>query len=205
MRLAFHLMLALSFDVSVVVPAVAQGTWSVVVGAGAAGFGGGSEVIDPPPGEPTQYKPTPTTRLDLGIARELGRGGVAFNVSYAKAGLGGYGGIVNVSFAPILTLYDLRVLGSYAIAAIGEGSLRLGIGPMLQVWSGDAVASTQTRFGGAVALTVTVPISHRMGLLVSGSLGVSSSPFDQQTLDNSGLEALTTWTRELGIGVRLSL
>ena len=205
MRRALRLMLLLTITVGVATPAVAQGPWSVFVGAGAAGFGGGADALDPPPGEPTQYKPTPTTRLHAGLAREIGRGAITFDASYARSGLGGYGGTINVAFSPTLTLYDLRLLGSYSIARLGDGSLRVGVGPMLQLWSGAAVSRTQTRLGGAASVTVQVPMSRSIGLLVSGSLGVSSSPFDQRTLDNLGLEALTTWTRELGVGVRLSL
>jgi len=198
-------MLVLSLALAAAAPAFAQGSWSVFVGGGAAGFGGGSEALDPPPGEPTHYKPTPTTRLHAGVAREFGRSGIAFDASYARAGLGGYGGYVNVAFSPVFTLYDLRLLASYAFARLGDGSIRFGVGPMLQIWSGDALASTQTRLGGVAAVTAIVPISRCIGLLVSGSMGVTSSPFDRDTRDNLGLEALATWTRELGVGIRLSL
>ena len=205
MRLATCLMLVLLLAIGITLPVSAQGAWSVFAGGGAAGFGGGSKVLEPAPGDPTQFKPSPTTRLHAGVTREFGRGGITLDAAYSKSGLGGYGGTVNFVFSPVLTLYDLRLLGSYAIARLGEGSLRVGVGPMLQIWSGDAVASTQTRLGGAASLTAVIPVTRSFGLIVSGSLGVTSSPFDQETLDISGLEALTSWTRELGVGVRLSL
>jgi hypothetical protein len=189
----------------IAVPAFAQAPWTVLAGVGAAGFSGGSEALDPPPGEPTHYKPAPTTRLHFGVTREFGRGGITLDASYAKAGLGGYGGNINFTFSPVLTLYDLRLLGGLAVARIGEGSIRLGAGPMLQIWSGDALLSTQTRLGGVVALSIVVPATRTLGLLLSGSLGVTSSPFDQSTLSESNLAGLATWTRELAVGVRLSL
>ena len=185
-------------------PVLAQEPWSVFVAGAAVGFGGGSEALDPPPGEPTQYKPTPTIRLHLGLTREFGRGGITFDASYGKSGLGGYHGTINFSITPALTVYDLRLLASYSIAAIGQGTLRLGAGPMLQIWSGNAVSDTQGRMGAATALTAAVPISRRVGVLISASLGVAASPFDPQTLEANALQAVTTWTRELGVGARFS-
>jgi len=154
-----------------------------------------------------QFKPTPTTRLHFGAARTLGRGGVALDVSYAKAGLGGYADGTSYGLNPALTLYDVRLLASYEILTLGQATwVRLAVGPMLQVWSGDAIIDTQTRLGGAVAITMGVPISRSVGVIVSGSLGVAGSPFDAETLSNVGLfEPVTTWTRELVVGVHLSL
>jgi len=77
---------------------------------------------------------------------------------------------------------------------------------MLQVWSGDAILDTQTRLGGAGALTLAVPINGNIGLLVTGSLGLAGSPFDAGLLESAGgFEPANVWTRELGVGVRLSL
>ena len=106
-----------------------------------------------------------------------------------------------------MTLYDIRLLASYEIRTLGQATwVRLAVGPMLQVWSGDAIIDTQTRLGGAAAITMGVPISRSVGVIVSGSLGVAGSPFDAETLSNVGLfEPVTTWTRELAVGVRLSL
>lgn len=205
MRLAYRLALVAAFLV-LTAPAIAQDPWSVFVGAGAVGFGGASQVTTPPLlGEATQYKPAPTTRLHLGVARSFGKGGITFDAAYAKSGLGAYTESAHVSFSPALTLYDLRLLGSYAIAAIGQGSLKVGIGPMLQLWSGEAITNTQTRLGAAASATLSAPLSRRFGVLVAASMGVAASPFDQQTLDDNGLEAATAWTRELGVALQFRL
>ena len=76
-------------------------------------------------------------------------------MSYAKAGLGGYADGTSYSLNPALTLYDVRLLASYEILTLGQATpVRLAVGPMLQVWSGDAIIDTQTRLGGAAAITM---------------------------------------------------
>jgi len=187
-------------------PAVAQGPWSVFVGGGAAGFGGAStpgtdEDIE------VQFKPTPTTRFHAGVAREFGRAGLTLDVSYAKAGLGGYTEGASYALNPGMTLWDFRLLVGYQVARLGEASsIRVALGPMLQSWSGEAIIDSRTNLGAAAAITVIAPISRSIGLLVSGSLGVAGSPFAQETLDDFGAaEPASVWTRELGVGVRLSL
>lgn len=205
MRLAPHMLILLLVS-GFVSPAFAQGPWSVFVGGGAAGFGGAStpgtsEDID------VQFKPTPTTRFHVGVAREFGRGGVTLDASYAKAGLGGYTDGGSYALNPGMTLWDFRLLVSYEILKLGAASsLRVAVGPMLQSWSGEAIIDSRTNLGAAAAVTVIAPISKSVGLLVSGSLGVAASPFAQETLDDFGpAEPASIWTRELGVGVRLSL
>jgi hypothetical protein len=187
-------------------PAAAQGPWSIFVGGGAAGFGGASTLPGDEPGATAQIKPSPTTRFHAGMAHSFGRAGVAFDLAYSKSGLGGYGDGGSYSLSPALTLYDLRLLFNYRIAGFDHSSLNVALGPMLQVWSGDAILDTQTRPGGVAALTLAVPISGRIGLLVTGSLGVAGSPFDAGLLESAGgFEPANVWTRELGVGLRLSL
>ena len=207
MRYAHPLLLLAVLMAGTALPAQAQGPWSVFVGGGAAGFGGASKPAAGEEGDVQQFKPTPTTRLHLGVARTLGPGGIALDVSYAKAGLGGYADGTSYSLNPALTLYDVRLLASYEVLTLGPATpVRLAVGPMLQVWSGDAIIDTQTRLGGAATITMGVPISGSVGVIVSGSLGVAGSPFDAETLSSAGLfEPVTTWTRELAVGLRLSL
>jgi hypothetical protein len=184
-------------------PAVAQGPWSIFVAGGAAGFGGASSPTDPA-GDIAQYKPGATTRFHLGAARAFGRVSVAIDASYAKAGLSATSDGFQAVLSPAITLYDFRLTANYELARMGTGTtLLVGLGPMLQVWSGDAIVGTQTRPGAAAALTLNVPISRRFGLFTTGSLGVAGSAFDQETLDLvGGFEPAATWTRELAVGIR---
>jgi len=184
-------------------PAVAQGPWSIFLAGGAAGFGGTSSPTAPP-GDITQYKPGATTRFHLGAARAFGRVSVTIDAAYAKAALNASTDGYRVAFSPGFTLYDVRLLANYELARMGTGTtLLVGLGPMLQIWSGDAVIGTQTRLGAATALTLNVPISKRFGLFTTGSLGVAGSAFDQETLDLAGgFEPVATWTRELAVGIR---
>ena len=206
MRLATRLVVIALLAAGIVSPALAQGPWSVFLGGGAAGFGGASS-----PGangnEQIQFKPTPTTRLHVGVAREFGRGGLTLDAAYAKAGLGGYFSGSSYALNPAVTLWDLRLLASYELVKFGESSsIRVAMGPMLQSWSGDAIVDTKTNLGGAAAVTLVAPISKKIGLLVTGSMGVASSPFAQETLDDFGdAEPAAVWTRELSVGLRLSL
>jgi hypothetical protein len=205
-RLASRLLLVMLFAGGMVVPAAAQGHWSVFAGGGAAGFGGASTSAQDEAGETAQIKPSPTTRFHMGAARSFGRAGAVFGLAYSKSGLGGYGDGGSYSLSPALTLYDLRLLFSYRVAGLDHSSLIVALGPMLQVWSGDAILDTQARLGGVAALTLAVPISGSIGLLVTGSLGVAGSPFDAVLLESAGgFETANVWTRELGVGVRLSL
>jgi hypothetical protein len=186
-------------------PAVAQGPWSVFVAGGAAGFGGASQAVPDVEGDVNQFKPAPTTRLHLGVARTFGRAGVAIDGSYAKAGLGAYGGSQTLVIAPAITLYEVRALASYALATLGQSTvLRLSAGPMLQVWSGDAIIDTQTRFGAAAVLAVAVPMTKHLGLIVSGGLSVADSPFLPEGLEGLPVvyEPTAIWTRELAVGLR---
>jgi hypothetical protein len=106
-----------------------------------------------------------------------------------------------------MTLWDIRLLASYELVKLGESaSLRVAGGPMLQAWSGEAIIDTKANLGAAAAITLVAPISGKIGLLVTGSLAVASSPFSQETLDDFGdAEPTAVWTRELGVGVRFSL
>ncbi len=187
-------------------PAVAQSPWSIFVAGGAAGFGGASRATDDL-SEITQYKPGATTRFHLGAVRSFGRVAVALDASYAKAALNADGDGAWVGLNPAFTLYDLRLLVNYEIARIGtEATLQVGLGPMLQIWSGRAVNSTLARIGAAAAITLVAPISRRFALFTSGSVGVAGSPFDQASLDEVGLFVQTnTWTRELLVGLRYGL
>jgi hypothetical protein len=188
-------------------PLAAQGPWSVFVGGGAAGFGGATEATGPvPDGDIAHYKPAPTTRLHLGFSRQFGRPGVLLDVSYAKAGLGGYLDGNSLSFNPALTLYDVRLLATWSLITLGNGStFSAALGPMLQFWSGNAVNEAETRFGGAVAVTATAPLGRRVSLLASGSLAVAGSPFTQELLDEIGpFKPVSLWTRELVLGLRYS-
>ena len=188
------------------VPAAAQGPWSIFAGGGAVGFGGASTLPEDEPGATAQIKPSPTTRFHVGVSRSFGRIAAAFAFAYSKSGLGGYNDGASYSLSPALTLYDLRLLCNYRIAGFDHSSLNIALGPMLQVWSGDAILDTQTRLGGAGALTLAVPINGNIGLLVTGSLGLAGSPFDAGLLGSAGgFEPANVWTRELGVGVRLSL
>jgi hypothetical protein len=137
----------------------------------------------------------------------LGKAGITLDASYAKSGLGGYGSGGSYSISPAMTLYDVRLLASYQVFTLSRSTaVRLALGPMVQVWSGDAIIDAQTRFGGAAVFSVGVPVSRRAGVIISGSLGVAGSPFVEETLDNIGpFEPATTWTRELTVGLRFSL
>lgn len=205
MRLALRLVLVSLATMVTALPAFAQGPWSVSLGGGAAGFGGAST-----PGtsldQTVQFKPTPTIRLHLGLARTFGRAGVALDASYAKAALGAYGEAYSYSFNPAMTLLDVRLLATWQVLQLGEASaLRIGLGPMLQSWSGDAIVDTRTNIGGAADITMAVPITHSLALQASGSLAVAASPFAAETLaDYPPAEPASIWTRELGIGLRFS-
>ena len=206
MRLARSLMVTVLLVAGIVSCAFAQGPWSVFVGGGAAGFGGAS-TSGTTEGVDIQFKPTPTTRFHVGAARELGRGGLTLDVAYAKTGLGGYSDGGSYALNPAMTLWDFRLLASYELVKPGKASsLRVAVGPMLQSWSGDAIIDTRTNLGAAAAITMIAPVAKGAALLVSGSLGVAGSPFAPGTLDDFGpAEPASTWTRELGVGFRLSL
>lgn len=206
MRRATRLILIGLLTTGIASPALAQGPWSLFLGGGAAGFGGASTAGTNEDGA-VHFKPAPTTRLHVGVAREFGRGGLTLDASYAKAGLGGYQSDAWVSLNPAMTLWDIRLLVSYELVKLGESaSLRMAVGPMLQAWSGEAIIDTKTNLGAAAAVTLVAPISGKIGLLVIGSLGVASSPFSQETLDDFGdAEPAAVWTRELSVALRLSL
>ena len=76
---------------------------------------------------------------------------MAFDFAYSKSGLGGYGDDGSYALSPALTLYDLRLLVNYRLASFDRSSLSAALGPMLQVWSGEAILDTQTRLGGAAS------------------------------------------------------
>lgn len=205
MRLALRLVPVALATMVTALPAFAQGPWSVFLGGGAAGFGGAS-TPGTSQGETVQFKPTPTTRLHLGVARTFGNAGVALDASYAKAALGAYADTYSYSLNPAMTLFDVRLLATWQILQIGEASaLRIGLGPMLQSWSGDAVVDTRTNIGGAADVTLAVAITRSLALQASGSLAVAASPFAAETLDDyPPAEPANIWTRELGVGLRLS-
>lgn len=201
----WHLVVAVLLSVAARGLAAQDRAWSAFIAGGAVGFGGASKVAESDEILATQFKPASGSRLHVGVTRDIGRWNTALDLSYAKLGVGGYAGDVSYVVNPGMDLLDIRLLGSYRLLGSGGSSLRLGLGPMLQVWSGDAIVDTQTRIGGVAALTVTAPLTKALGLLLTGSLGVAGSPFDAELLADTGpVEPTAVWTRELAAGITFS-
>ena len=184
--------------------AEAQGPWSAFVAGGAVGFGGATRLLPNDFIDDFTFKPTPTTRLHLGVARDFGRIAAVLDLAYSQSGLGGYSNGISQSQSPAMTLYEARLLASYRLLGRAGGpSLEAALGPMLQVWNGEAIIDTQARLGGAASVKGTAPLSAAWGLFIGGSLGVAGSPFTADFLAEVGpIEPTSIWTRELVAGLR---
>ena len=108
-------MLWLMVMVVTATPAAAQGPWSVFVGRAPQASGAVPTPRTPRRSDPHRYKPTPTTRFHAGVARSSGaRACVRLSLCQIRAR--GIRRWRHQRLSPALTLYDLRLLGSYAIA-----------------------------------------------------------------------------------------
>ena len=178
-------------------------------GGGAAGFGGASSAGSSIDGDPVQFKPSPTTRLHVGVATAFGRGGITLDASYSKSSLGVYGTGASYSLDPAITLWDVRLLASYAAVPARRVVLssNLALGPMVQVWSGDAIIDAKTRLGRCCR--PHVGSAHQQEPWPAGFREHGrrrESRYAGETLSDLGTAVPTsTWTRELGVGVRVAL
>lgn len=201
-RLALALALLLSLAPG---RAQAQGPWSVLITGGAVGFSDAAKATVPEINEPEAFEASSTTRLRIGVERDLGRFGVRFAYGYAEAGLGSSGD-VSVTFLPALTLHEVTLQAVYRVVGIPSGpSVTVRGGPMTQLWDGEVIDDIRVRWGAQAGVTVDAPLLSDLTLLADVSLGAAGSFLEDSDLDplNVSYERTTVWTRELAVGLRL--
>lgn len=188
---------------AIVPVAHAQGPWSAFATGGAVAFSdAATKTADDIEGA-TAFSASATTRLTVGLARDLGQFGVRLAYGYAEAGLGSSGSD-KVIFVPALTLHEVTLLATYRIAGTPLGSqLTVRGGPMFQSWGGADI-DTRNRWGGQAGLTLDAPLIAHLFLVGDLSLGMTGSFLEEQDLNLVGpsYELQPVRTTEFAVGMR---
>jgi hypothetical protein len=189
------------------VPAAAraQGPWGVTVAGGAVGFSAAARISVETLDEVEVFKPSATTRLRLAVERDFGSlsGRIAFG--YAKAGVSATSGDLQIIFSPGLDLKEVWAMAGYRFATLGNASRAVvRLGPVLQVWSGDAIPGTRKKLGVAGSVALEATLTPRFGLSAEGSLSYAGGPFAPADFSELPVsyDVSSVWTRELAVGLR---
>jgi hypothetical protein len=151
--------------------------------------------------------PAPDLRGTLTVGRQFGRWEAALSGGYGKHGLRGSSGGSSVTIEPGYTLATLGATAAYAIVTTAHGArVQVFAGPTVSFWSGDAVPDSRTRLGGTGGVGLVAPVAGRLSVDAHAALGLAASPIDAEELSglDSAYETGAMWSRELGVGLRLS-
>ena len=190
-------------------PLAAQQThaWFVALRAVPMAFGSAAHAQNPELGELADLGPAPSLRGALGVGRRFGRWEGAVTGGYGTHGLRGSADDRAVTLEPGFTLVTVAATAAYALVTTGGGArVALYAGPTVLFWSGEAVPDSRTRVGGTGGIGVVAPIAGRLSLDAHAALGLSPSPVEAEELADldSSYDTGTLWSRELGVGLRLS-
>lgn len=181
----------------------AQGPWSAFATGGAVAFSDAAQLTVENVESPTAFSASATTRLTIGVARDLGQFGVRLAYGYAEAGLGS-SGAEKVIFVPALTLHEVTLLATYRITGTPLGSMvTVRAGPMFQSWGGTDI-DTRNRWGGQAGLTVDAPLVPHLYLIGDLSLGIAGSFLEERdlTLVGASYELKSVRSTEFAVGMR---
>jgi hypothetical protein len=185
-------------------PLPAQGAWSVLVAGGAVGFSAAAKASVDDVSEPEGFEPSATTRLRIGVERDLGKVAIRLGYGYAEMGLGSVGD-ARVILLPGFTMHEVALHVGYRLVTTKQGATVAGrIGPMVQLWEGPLIDDSRSRWGIQAGGTLEAPVAGHLSLIADGSLGLAGSPFEATDLDdlNISYELTNLWTRELAVGLR---
>jgi hypothetical protein len=204
---ALSLLVILTAGVHRPLPAQQARPWFVALRALPTAFSSAANAENPEVGELSNLGPAPDLRGGLAVGRRFGRWEGAFSGGYGTHGLRGSDGDRAATIEPGYTLVTLAVTAAYALATTGSGArVQLFAGPTLQFWSGEAVPDSRTRVGGIGGLGVVAPLAGRLSLDAHAALGLAASPIETEELADldSTYDVGVLWSRELGVGLRLS-
>lgn len=188
-------------------PAQQARPWFVALRAVPTAFSAAASAENPEAEELSNLGPAPDLRGALAVGRRFGRWEGAVSGGYGTHGLRGSDGQRSATIEPGYTLVTLAITAAYALTTTERGArVQLFAGPTLQFWSGEAVPDSRTRLGGIGGLGVVAPITGRLSLDAHAALGLSASPIESEELADldSTYEVGGLWSRELGLGLRLS-
>lgn len=182
-------------------------SWFVSIRAEPTAFGSAATTDAPVVGELSDFGPAANLRGGAAVGRRFGRWEGAIAGGYGKHGLRGTDGSSAVTLEPGYTLVTITATAAYALVTTPSGArVQLFAGPSVQFWSGQALPDSRTRVGALGGVGLLAPLAGRLSLDTFASLGVASSPVDADELADldSSYEAGALWSRELGVGLRLS-
>jgi hypothetical protein len=176
-------------------PLAAQ--WSAAIQLGSDRFWGGSTDNTE---EHRSFLPYRPSTFSAALHHRGNRIGMGVRLGYSEAALGLEGSTAVIAAKGVFAIYSVAPDVSYRVATIGAGNtVLLQAGPLLELW--DIVdQGTRTRFGGHAGVALLVPIGGRFSAMMSGSLAVLPSPFDEGELPDE-FEVQTLWRRGLAGGL----
>jgi|tagenome__1003787_1003787.scaffolds.fasta_scaffold20836730_2 hypothetical protein len=186
---------------SVLFPSLAMSQWRVRAEVGADRFWGGAQEEGGEGRSVTPYRPT-----TWGLALERrggGKAGFALQLRYEQASLAVAGGGAAAVVEGVFSSFTASPELVYRVLALGPNTLRLHIGPVVEIW--DLLDSpTRARFGGQTGLSLSIPLGGRFEGSLIGGFSVIPSIYDPEDLPETySRQAL--WRRHFGVGLEYRL
>jgi hypothetical protein len=171
--------------------------WSVGAEVGADRFWGGAVERAGLHRSLLPYRPT---TFVLSVDRQSGKATIGMRLGYFSAGLALEGADGLSAVKGVFQVYSASPELRYQLATPGlTNHLLVHGGPIIEVWSiGDD--GSETRVGGQVALSLSIPVGGRLAGSVRAGVAVIASPLvNGQTDETFGRRPL--WRRQVAAGL----
>jgi hypothetical protein len=175
--------------------------WSVGAEVGADRFWGGAVERAGLHRSLLPYRPT---TFVLSVQRQSGKATIGMRIGYFSAALALEGAEGLSAVKGVFQVYSASPELTYQLAAPGlTNQLLVHGGPIVEVWSiGDD--GSETRVGGQVALSLSIPLGGRFAGSARGGVAIIPSPLANRQLDGS-FEPRPLWRRQVAAGLSYRL
>jgi hypothetical protein len=175
--------------------------WAVSAGIRSSRFSGAAVE----PGTDRSLHPYRPTMLEIGLERGGHRIGAGVYLLYASCSLALEGSEAVAAIKDAISVYGIRPEVGLRLSRLGaEGTVRLHVGPLLEVWQLPDIGS-HWRMGVAASLGLELPFGGRWSAAARlGGAVTPASPFELEDLEVP-LEPRALWRREGGVALRYRL
>jgi hypothetical protein len=197
--LAVRAVLAVTLSLVTLDHGMAQ--WTVSAGIRSPRFSGAAVE----PGTDRSLHPYRPTMLEIGLERGGRRVGAGVYLLYASCSLALEGSEAVAAIKHAISVYGVRPEVGLRVSQLGaEGTVRLHVGPLLEVWKLPDIGS-HWRLGVAASVGLDLPFAGRWSAAARlGGAVTPASPFRREDLEPP-LEPRGLWRREGAVALRYRL